>query len=57
MNNSKNTGTGFKSSHYHLLEEKRKAKEKMKVIPICMQSSKELQGEISKPSSVINAKK
>ena len=29
----------------------------MKVIPICMQSSKELQGEISKPSSVINAKK
>ena len=34
-----------------------KAKEKRKDIPISMQSSKEYQGEIRKPSSVINAKK
>jgi len=34
-----------------------KAKEKRKDKPILMQSSKELQGEIWKPSSVINAKK
>ena len=32
-------------------EEKLKAKEKRKDIPIWMQSSKELQGEIRKPSS------
>ena len=38
-------------------EEKLKAKEKRKDIPIWMQSSKEYQGEIRKPSSVINAKK
>ena len=37
-------------------EEKWKA-EKRKDIPICMQSSKEQQGEIRKPSLVINAKK
>ena len=37
-------------------EEKGKAKEKRKDIPILMQSSKEQQGEV-KPSSVINAKK
>ena len=34
-----------------------KAKEKRKDIPILMQSSKEEQGEIRKPSSVMNAKK
>ena len=34
-----------------------KAKEKRKDIPICMQSSKEQQGEIRNSSSVINAKK
>ena len=34
-----------------------KAKEKRKVINIWMQSSKEKQEEISKPSSVINANK
>ena len=34
-----------------------KRKEKKKDIPISMQSSKEYQGEIRKPSSVINAKK
>ena len=33
-----------------------KAKEKRKDIPIRMQNSKEQQGEIRKPSSVINAK-
>ena len=38
-------------------EEKLKAKEKMKDIPIWMQSSKEEQGEIRKPSSVIGIKK
>ena len=38
-------------------EEKWKAKEKRKDIPIWMQSSKEYQWEIRKPSSVINAKK
>ena len=38
-------------------EEKQKVKEKRKDIPIWMQSSKEQQGEIRKPSSVINAKK
>ena len=38
-------------------EERLKAKEKRKDIPIQMQSSKEQQGEITKPSSVINAKK
>ena len=37
-------------------EEKRKAMEKRKEIAISMQSSKELQGEIRKPSSEINAK-
>ena len=36
---------------------KQKAKEKMKDIHIKMQSSKEQQGELRKPSSVINAKK
>ena len=36
---------------------KQKVKEKRKDIPIWMQSSKEEQGEIRKPSSVINAKK
>ena len=36
---------------------KRKAKEKRKDTAIWMQSSKEEQGEIRKPSSVINAKK
>ena len=34
-----------------------KGKEKRKDIPIWMQSSKEYQGELRKPSSVINAKK
>ena len=34
-----------------------KRKEKKKDIPISMQSSKEYQGEIRKPSSVINARK
>ena len=38
-------------------EEKQKAKEKRKDIPIWMQSSKEQQGEIRKSSSAINAKK
>ena len=38
-------------------EENQKAKEKRKDIPIWMQSSKEEQGEIRKPSSVIIAKK
>ena len=38
-------------------KEKLKAKEKRKDIPIWMQSSKEQQGEIRKPSSMINAKK
>ena len=38
-------------------EKKLKAKEKRKAIPIWMQSSKEQQGEIRKPSSVLNAKK
>ena len=38
-------------------EEKQKAKEKRKDMPIWMQSFKELQGEIRKPSSVISAKK
>ena len=38
-------------------EEKWKAKGERKDIPIWMQSSKEKQGEIRKPSSVINAKK
>ena len=37
--------------------EKRKAKEKRKDKHISMQSSEEQQGEIRKPSSVINAKK
>jgi len=37
-------------------EEKGKTKEKRKDIPIWMKSSKEEQGEIRKPSSVINAK-
>ena len=37
-------------------EEKQKAKEKIKDISIWMQSSKEQQGEIRKPSSVISAK-
>ena len=38
-------------------EEKLKAKEKRKDIPIWMQSSKEEQGETRKPSSMIVAKK
>ena len=38
-------------------KEKQKAKEKRKDILICIQSFKEQQGEIRKPSSVINAKK
>ena len=38
-------------------EKKQKAKEKQKDIPIWMQSSKEYQGEIKKPSSVINGEK
>ena len=38
-------------------EEKRKANEKRKDISTYMQSFKELQGEIRKPLSVINAKK
>ena len=38
-------------------EEKLKAKEKRKDITIWMQCSKEQQGEIRKPSSVINSKK
>jgi len=37
--------------------EKQKAKDKKKDIPIWMQSSKEEQGEIRKPSSVISVKK
>ena len=36
---------------------RREAKSKGKIIPILMKSSKEYQGEIRKPSSVINAKK
>ena len=36
-------------------EEKLKAKEKRKDIPVWMQSSEEYQGEIRKPSSAINA--
>ena len=39
-----------------LREEKLKAKEKRKDIPICMQGSKEQQGEIRKPSSVDQCK-
>ena len=38
-------------------EEKLQAKEKRKDIPISIQNSKEQQGEIRKPSSVISAKK
>ena len=38
-------------------KEGKKAKEKRKDITIWMQSSKEQQGEIRKPSSVISAKK
>ena len=38
-------------------EGKQKAKEKRKDILICIQSSKEEQGEIRKPSYVSNAKK
>ena len=38
-------------------EEKQKAKERRKDIPIWMPSSKEQPGEIRKPSSAINAKK
>ena len=38
-------------------KEKSKAKEKRKDISIGMQSSKEQQGEIRKPSSAISAKK
>ena len=38
-------------------EEKQKAKKKRKDIPIWMQSSKEEQEEIRKPSSMNNAKK
>ena len=38
-------------------EEKQKAKEKRRDISIWMQSSKEEQQEIRKPSSAINAKK
>ena len=38
-------------------EEKQKAKEKRKDVPIWIQSSKEVRGEIRKPSSVVNAKK
>ena len=38
-------------------EQKQKAKEKRKYIPILMQISKEQPGEVRKPSSVINAKK
>ena len=37
-------------------EEKQKAKEKRQYTLICMQGSKEKQGEIRKPSSAINAK-
>ena len=48
-------------SNYTSIAEKRskklKAKEKRNDIPISMKSSKEEQGEIRKPSSVINAKK
>ena len=40
-----------------IAEKRREAKEKKKDIPIWMQSSREYQGEIRKPSSVINAKK
>ena len=38
-------------------EEKLQAKEKRKDIPISIQNSKEQQGEIRKPSSMISAKK
>ena len=38
-------------------EEKQKSKERREDIPIWMQSSKEQQAEIRKPSSVISAKK
>ena len=44
-------------SYKQLRKEKLKAKEKRKAIPSEIQSSKEQQGEIRKPSSVINAKK
>ena len=47
--------------NYTSIAEKRskklKAKEKRNDIPISIQSSKEEQGEIRKPSSAINAKK
>ena len=44
---------------FQIAEERREAKrkEKRKDIPIWMYSSKEEQGEIRKPSSVISAKK
>ena len=44
---------------FQIAEKRREAKrkEKRKDIPIWMYSSKEEQGEIRKPSSVINAKK
>jgi len=50
---------GFLRRPYKQLrkEEKRKAKEKRKDIPIQMQSSKEQQVKIRKPSSVISANK
>ena len=49
---------GLKRSYKYLkIEEKQKANEKRKDIFIRMQSSREYQGEIRKPSSVTNAKK
>jgi len=46
-----------RSYKYLRKEETLKAKEKIKDILISVQSSKEYQGEIRRPSSVINAKK
>ena len=49
----------FSEEALQIAEKRRegKAKEKRKYIPIWMQSSQEQQGEIGKPSSMINAKK
>ena len=49
----------FSEETLQIAEKRREAKgnEKRKDIPIWMQSSKEKQGEIRKPSSAINAKK
>ena len=56
MQKSKN-GCLRRPYKYLRKEETLKAKEKRKDIPIRMQSSKEYQGEIRKPSSVTNERK